>query len=173
MIIDDPRSNFIFVYHPFVMLGRKYTVYQGRELTNGEILKYWGKWLILGEKTWLDELAKKLDPYVEKKRIPCIKYDRKPSVNLGVEECVFMVYCDKRERGEVWSILAQFGAKLKAWVTEKETMEMWLPGSPLLEQWLKTTDFNEASKEVIRRDARKRIIYIFDHPDEIFVGWEQ
>lgn len=173
MIVDDPGSHFIFVYHPFIMMGKKYTVYQGRELTNGEILNYWGKWLILGEKTWLDELAEKLDPYVEQKKIPCIKYDRRPSVNLGIEECVFMVYCDKREREDVWKILAKYGAKLKAWVTEKETMEMWLPGAPLLEQWLGTTDLDEHTREMIRLDAEKRIMNIFDHPDEIFSGWEQ
>ena len=173
MIVDDPNSHFVFIYHPFIMLGRKYTVYQGQELTNGEILKYWGKWLILGEKSWLDELAKKLDPYVEDKKIPCIKYDRNPSMNLGVEECVFMVYCDKRERDGVWSILATHGAKLKAWVTEKETMEMWLPGAPLLERWLETSTFDENTKEAIRQDASRRINHVFDHPDQIFTGWEQ
>ena len=70
MIIDDPRSKFIFLYHPLVLMGRSYTVYQGKEMTNGEVLEYWGKWLVLGEKHWLDELAEKLDPYVERKEIP-------------------------------------------------------------------------------------------------------
>ena len=50
-----------------------------------------GKWIILGKKEQLDDLATKLDPYVEAKKIPCIKYDRNPSANLGVNECVFMV----------------------------------------------------------------------------------
>ncbi|MCP4753495.1 MAG: hypothetical protein GY866_21605 [Proteobacteria bacterium] len=173
MIIDDPRSHFVFVYHPFVLMGRKYTVYNGRELTNGEILKYWGKWLVLGDKTFLDELAKKLDPYVEEKKIPCIKYDRRPSVNLGVEECVFMVYCDKRGRDEVWNILEHFGIKLKAWVTERETMELWMPGGPLLEQWIVNNGFDEATAEAARQDAGARFATIFDNPDEIFTSWEQ
>jgi len=173
MIIDDPGSHFIFIYHPLVLMGRKYTLYKGRELTNGEVLQYWGKWLVLGKKAWLDELAKKLDPYVEEKKIPCIKYDRKPSRNLGIEECVFMVYCDRRERDEVWQILSQFGVKLKAWVTEKETMEMWMPEKPLLERWLQSQDFDEITKNAIREDARARTTYIYEHPDEIFSGWEQ
>ena len=173
MIIDDPDSKFIFIYHPFVLMGRKYTVYQGHELTNGEIIKYWGKWIVMGEKSWLDELAQKLDPYVEDKKIPCIKYDRQPPANLGVNECVFMVYCDLRERDTVWEILKSHGVKLKAWVTEKETMEMWMPGKPLLERWMDSRNFDDANKELIRKDAQTRISHIFENPDEIFNGWEQ
>ena len=154
-------------------MGKLYTVYQGRQLTNAEILKYWGKWIILGNKTWLDELAIKLDPYVEDKKIPCIKYDRKPSTNIGVDECVFMVYCDRRERDKVWEILKQFGVKLKAWVTEKETMEMWMPGQPLLERWMESKRYDDATKDLIRKDAKERMSKIFDNPDAVFTGWEQ
>ena len=142
-------------------------------MTNGEILQYWGKWIVLGEKARLDELAEKLDPYVEEKKIPCIKYDRHPSANLGIKECVFMVYCDKRARDEVWEILSRFGVKLKAWVTERETMEMWLPGNRLFERWLESQDVDEAMKESMREDAGSKITYIFEHPNEIFTGWEQ
>ncbi len=173
MIIDDPSSHFIFIYHPFVLMGKKYTVYQGRELTNGEVLKYWGKWIVLGNKDWLDDLAKKLDPYVEEKKIPCIKYDRNPSSNLGTTECVFMVYCDRRDRDNVWRILSRMGVKLKAWVTEKETMEMWMPGKPLMERWMKSQGFDEPTRDMIRKDAETRIGKIFDNPDMIFTGWEQ
>jgi hypothetical protein len=173
MIMDDPNSHFIFVYHPFVLMGRKYTVYQGRELTNGEILKFWGKWIVLGDKKSLDELAVKLDPYVEEKKIPCIKYDRIPSTSLGVKECVFMVYCDRRERERVWEILNRFGVKLKAWVTEKETMEMWMPGKPLLERWMTSKGYDKKTMGLIRKDAGERIKRVFDNPDDIFSGWEQ
>jgi hypothetical protein len=173
MIRDDPDSHFIFVYHPFVLMGRKYTVYEGKELTNAEVLEYWGKWLVLGERARLDELAEELDPYVEDKKIPCIKYDRVSSKNLGIEECVMMVYCDRRARDGIWEILKQFGVKIKAWVTEKQTMEMWLPGQPLMERWLASQDFDEATIEAIRQDARARIQYIHDHPDEVFTSWEQ
>ncbi len=173
MIVDDPNSHFIFVYHPFVLLGKRYTTYQGRDLTNKEVLEYWGKWIILGKKERLDELARKLDPYVEDKKIPCIKYDRKPSANLGIEECVFMVYCDRREREKVWDILKQYGVKLKAWVTEKETMALWMPGKPLLERWMESRGYDDATKDLIRKDAEKRMSRILDNPDEVFTGWEQ
>ena len=173
MIIDDPRSKFVFIYHPLVLMGRSYTVYQGKEMTNGDVLEYWGKWLVLGERPWLDELAEKLDPYVERKEIPVIKYDRLPPVNLGLEECVMMVYCDRRNRDEVWKILTQFGIKMKAWVTEKETMEMWLPGGMLLERWLASEGFDEATREAVREDAGKRIAHVLDHPEETYKTWEQ
>jgi hypothetical protein len=173
MIIDHPDSHFIFVYHPFVLMGKRYTVFQGRELTNAEILQYWGKWIVLGNRPFLDELAEKLDPYVEDKKIPCIKYDRSPSKNLGVTECVFMVYCDRRQRDEVWDILRKFGVKLKAWVTEKETMALWMPGKPLLERWMASKRFDESTRERIRKDAEDRLSRVFEHPDEVFTGWEQ
>ncbi len=173
MIIDNPGSRFIFLYHPLVLMGRSYMVYQGKEMTNGEVLEYWGKWLVLGDRQRLDDLAEKLDPYVESKAIPCIKYDRSPPRNLGVEECVMMVYCDRRNRDEVWKILARFGVKLKAWVTERETMEMWLPGGVLLERWMDSQGFDEATRDAVREDAGTRLTHIFDHPEEIFRGWEQ
>ncbi|MDY6935630.1 MAG: hypothetical protein SVZ03_15585 [Spirochaetota bacterium] len=173
MIIDDPDSHFIFVYHPKVYLGKKYTVYKGRELTNSEVLQYWGKWIILGDKSKLDEMAEKLDQYVEDGVIPCIKYDREPPANLDLKECVMMVYCDKRQSEEVWEILKDHGVEFKAWVTEKETMEMWMPGGQLLEFWINSQNFSEEIANAIREDARARLGYVFDHPDEIFSPWEQ
>jgi hypothetical protein len=173
MIIDDPESHFIFVYHPLVLMGRKYTVYQGRELTNREILQYWGKWIVLGDRKWLDELAEKLDPYVEERRIPCVKYDRKPSANLGISENVMMVYCDRRNREDVWNVLERFGVKIKAWVTEEDTMNMWLPGGILLERWLTARNFADHAKQAARQDARQRLSYLREHPDDVFSPWEQ
>ncbi|MDY6881441.1 MAG: hypothetical protein V2J25_11800 [Desulfatiglans sp.] len=173
MIVDHPQSHFIFLYHPKVFSGEKYTVYEGKELTNGEMLEYWGKWIVLGKREWLDHVARELNPSVEEEKIPCIKYDRAPSVNLGVEECVMMVYCDKRERDDVWRILRQHEVMLKAWVSERETMEMWMPGGRLLERWIRSRNLDRAQADIAREDARSRLCYIFDHPDEVFVPWEQ
>ncbi len=173
MIIDDPGSHFIFVYHPDALSGKKYTTFQGRELTNGEVLRFWGKWIVLGEKYWLDFLALKLNPFVEKGLIPCIKYDRDPPKNLGVAECVMMVYCDTRQRDDIWVLLKKYGVKMKAWVTEKETMELWGPGAPLLERWMESAGLTAAQKEDMRLDAKKRLNRIFENPDELFSPWEQ
>jgi hypothetical protein len=173
MIIDNPASHFIFIFHSLAPLGKKYTVRNQIEMTNGEVLQYWGKWIILGERAYLDEMARKLDPLVEQEKIPCVKYDRTPSVNLDLEECVMMVYGDRRDRDGIFQILRSFGVKLKAWITEKETMELWLPGGQLLERWLAGTDFDNVRKDIMREDARMRLTYIFDHPDEIFTPWMQ
>jgi len=84
-----------------------------------------------------------------------------------------MVYCDKRKSEEIWQILQQHGVKIKAWVSERETMEMWLPGGVLLEQWIKSMNFNEEQAQATREDAGRTMGYIFDHPDEIFTAWAQ
>ncbi|MBL0713330.1 MAG: hypothetical protein JJV98_06475 [Desulfosarcina sp.] len=173
MIQDNPESKFVFVFHPKLLNGKTYTIRNGKGMTNGEVLQYWGKWIVLGERSWLDKLAINLDLFVENEKIPVIKFDRTPSVNLGIEECVMMVYCDRRDRDDVWQILSRFGLRLKAWVTEKETMEMWLPGGRLLERWIKSKNFDEAAGKTARKDAQSRLGYIFEHPDEVFVPWEQ
>lgn len=173
MIIDDQESYFIFIYHPKIFSGKTYTVYQGKELTNSEVLQYWGKWIILGKREMLDDLAQKLNPYVEEEKIPCIKYDRDPPANLGLGECVMMVYCDKRQSEDVWQILKEHGIKLKAWVSERETMEMWMPGGPLLEMWIESMNFDEATIEAIREDAGMRLNTIIENPDDIFFPWPQ
>ena len=174
MIIDRQESHFIFVYNSDVINhGEKYTVYKGNPLTNGEVLEYWGKWLVLAKRDRLDELGKIFDEYVEAKVIPCIKYDRAPSGNLGLEECVMMLYCDKRQSEEVWKIVSEQGIKLKAWVSERETMEMWMPGGTLLEMWIQSQNFDESIADEVRDDAGARLGYLFDHPDEVFSPWEQ
>jgi hypothetical protein len=173
MIIDDPNSHFIFIFHPNIYSGEKYTVYNGREMTNAQVMEHWGKWLVLAPRERLDGLAQKLDRFVEARLIPCIKYDRNPSKNLGMEECVMMVYCDFRKRDQVWALLKKQGVRLKAWVTEKETMELWMPGSPLLERWMESMNFDAATKELVREDAGRRLKHILENPDEIFSPWEQ
>ncbi len=173
MIVDEPESHFIFVWHPAIYDGEPYTVFDGKPMTNAQVLKYWGKWLVLGDKPRLDVLAARLDPYVEARRIPCIKYDRAPSKNLGMDECVMMVYCDFRKRDEVWAILASHGVRLKAFVTERETMELWMPGGPLLERFMEEKGMDPATREAIRDDARKRLSTVFDNPDVEFSPWAQ
>ena len=169
MIIDKPESKFIFIFNRMTATyGSSYTIHNGRSLTNGEVLKSWGKCLILGTRPWLDDLAKKLDPYVEDEIIPCIKYDRVPSKNLGIEECVMMAYCHIEKREEIWRIFSKFGSDYKAWVSEKETMGLWEPGGPIMERWLNTTNFDETTKDKIRDNARQRFDYLENHPNDVF-----
>jgi len=50
---------------------------------------------------------------------------------------------------------------------------MWMSGGLLLERWLATTEYDEKTKEAVRKDAESSLSYIFDHPDEIFTSWQQ
>ncbi len=173
MIIDQPQSHFIFGYHSRIKQGYKYIAYKGKPLTNKEYLDYWGKWLVLGSKEMHDKLARRLDPYVEEGLISCFKYDRRPLKHLGMEECIMCVYCDERNSDSVWNILERQGIKLKAWVNDRDTIEMWLPGGRLLENWIKSENLSEKEAEKVRTDSRKRFSLILDHPDEPFAGWPQ
>ena len=173
MIVDQPGSHFIFGYHPEIYEGYKYIAYKGRPLTNKEYLDYWGKWLVFGSRQRHDELAIKLDPYVESGLIACFKYDRKALTNLGMEECVMCVFCDKRNRDEVWGILADQQVKLKAWIYDRETVSMWLPGGTLLENWISSEKLCDKKAERVRQDSRQRFSEILDYPDRPFAGWQQ
>ncbi|RJQ27217.1 MAG: hypothetical protein C4589_08745 [Peptococcaceae bacterium] len=174
MIVDQPQSHFIFIYHTNSVYGsRKYIAYKGKPLTNKEYLEHWGKWVFLGERRELDEMAEKLNYHVEKGTIPCIKYDRVPLTHLGLNECVMCVYCDEREREEVWQVLNSYGVELKAWFYEKETIQMWSPGGRLLESWIASQNLSVEEAEAVREDSRQRFQAIYDNEDEIFTGWEQ
>jgi hypothetical protein len=84
-----------------------------------------------------------------------------------------MIYCDKRASEDIWQILNQHGVKLKAWVSERETMEMWKPGGMLLERWIASNCSSEAEARAVRKDAYSKLGYVFDHPDELFKPWSQ
>lgn len=174
IIIDRPQSHFIFIFSTdSVRNDKKYIAYQGKPLTNKEYLEHWGKWVIMGSREELDELAKKLDPYVETGDIPCIKYDRTRLNQLGFQEHVMCVYCDNRNREEVWKILAGEGVKIKAWFYERETIEMWSPGGRLLENWIASHNLSPKEADEIREDARKKMTALFENENEIFTGLEQ
>jgi hypothetical protein len=174
VIVNKPESHFIFVFHSdCVYKGYNYINYQGKPLPNKEYLEHWGKYVFFGTGEEMDELAKKFDSYVEKKLIPCIKYDRVALENLGLSECVMCVYCDDRQKDEVWQILAGHGVEIKAWVYEKETMERWLPGGALLEKWIAAHDLSEKEAHAVREDARLKFEKMFADENAIFTGVEQ
>lgn len=176
MIVDRPQSHFIFLFSRDTLnsddLGA-YMVYQGKRLTNREYFEHWGKWVYLDERENLDELARKLDSYVESGEISCIKYDHAPLRTLGMDQCVLCVYCDDRRKGEVWEILSRFGIKGKAWVYEKEVMEMWMPGGALLEKWITAQGLTGERAEKIRENVRHAFSVKYGSPDDLATGWEQ
>lgn len=178
MIIDRPESWYIFVYntHDYESSDDPgaYIAYDGWRLTNREYLEHWGKWIFFGEKEELDEMARKLDPFVENGQIPCIKYDRAPQRWFDLEQCVMCVYCDDRQRDEVFQILSRFGVKEQAWVYDQEVIQKWMPGGLFLESWLKYHNVTEEEAEKIREDARKRFQrQFFERPDDVCFALSQ
>lgn len=96
-----------------------------------EYLRYHGKWLIFSkDRTRLDELARKLDPYVESGEISSVKYSREPNPMFGTS-LVMCVYCDDRDMKKVWRILSSLGIKQRIWKYDRQTFKDWLPGGRL------------------------------------------
>jgi hypothetical protein len=174
MIVDRPGSHFIFVVPwDHVYKHYNYINYRGKDLTNQEYLEHWGKWIIFGPKEQLSEIAKKIDPYVEEKKIPAAKYDREIIQEFELGECVMCVYCDERQREEVWEILSSLEIEDKMWVFEKETMERWMPGGRLLEKWISGRGLSPEQAEIVREDAREKFKKMFENPHAIFRGIDQ
>ena len=153
MIVDRAYHNWIYVipsdwYFPIA--------YKGKVLTREEYLEHWGKWIISGDREKLDELAAKLDPHVENREIQSIKYDRSPQEMFGLEECAMLVFCDDRERDAVWTLLSSLGVTLKAWVYERETIEMWMPGGLLIEKWIEAHGLEGKEAEEVREETKER-----------------
>lgn len=174
MIINKPGSHFIFILHSDCVNYRyNYINYNGKELTSKEYLEHWGKWVFTGSIEELEGLAKKIDSYVEKKIIPGAKYDQKIIPEFKIGECVMCIYCDVRQREEVWKALESLGVQDKAWVFERETMARWHPGGHLLETWIKNRGLNPEEAEKVRQDAKEKFRKMFEHDEAIFRGINQ
>lgn len=171
MIVDKPGSHFIFIVSKdHVYNGYNYIRYEEKPLTNKEYLKYWGKWVFFGNQETLGRLAKKMDPFVEEKVIPAAKYDREMIEAFELGECVMCVYCDFRQRDDVWEVLKSIGVADRMWVFEKETMERWLPGGHLLEKWIAGRDMSPEEADNVRADAKRTFEKMFADEDAEFKG---
>ena len=178
MIIDRPESWYVFIFSNEYFLTPSdpgsYIRYNEKRLTNKEYIKHWGKWVFFADKDEIAEMAIKLDPYVEKQSIPCIKYDRTPQKWADLDQCVMCVYCDDRQKDDIWKILNQFGVKVKGWSYEREVIEKWLPGGIHLERWIEQHDLPEKEAEKIRAESRQKYDEcFFDNPNNICMGWNQ
>ncbi len=153
MIVDKSYYNWIYVipsdwYFPIA--------YKDNILNREEYLEHWGKWIISDDRGNLDKLAAELDSYVEDRTIQSIKYDRSPQEIFDLDDCAMLVFCDDRERDEVWLILSTFGVATKAWVYERETVEMWMPGGLLIEKWIEAHGLEDEEAEEVREETKKR-----------------
>jgi len=174
MLIDREGSHFIFVFHSdCVYRNYNYINYEGKALTNREYLEHWGKYVFSASREELADFAKELDPYVEEKLIPGIKYDRGPIERLGMTECVMCVYCDDRQKDEVWRILKNHNVEIRAWVYDRDTVARWMPGGVNLEKWIAGHGLNEDQAREVRENARLKFEKMFADLDAIFRGVEQ
>ena len=148
------KSFFYWIY--VIPKNWKFPIaYKGKLLSKEEYHEHWGKWVILDSKEKLDKLAEKLNQYVENRTIQGIKYSKSPEDVFGLDECVMCVFCDERERDEVWEILAKAGVKIKAWVYDREVFDMWSPGGALIEKWLESHGIKGEEADKIRQKTKK------------------
>lgn len=174
MIVDRPESHFIFVVPlDHVEYRYNYITLRGEPLTNKQYLEHWGKWLVFGLREEVEELAKKLDPYVEEKKVPAAKYDRKLITEFQLNRCVMCIYCHDETKDEVWEILASLDVKDKAWMYERETLEKWMPGGVNLEKWIQGRGLDQEQAERVRADARAKFRKMFADENAIFTGVQQ
>ena len=178
MIIDKPDLQYIYIFSKKCFDSpsdpASYLTYQDRRLTNKEYLEHWGKWVFLAEREQLDELARKFDPYVEVGTLPCIKYDHAPQQWAGKEQCGMCVYCDDRQREEVWQLISSFGVSEKRWVYERDLIEKWLPGGEHLERWITVHGLTDEEAEKLREEAHHKYqAAFFERPNDICLGWAQ
>lgn len=144
MIMDKPGLYWVYVLPSntnFPLACR------GIPSSKEEYLEHFGKWVIMGEKEELDKLARKLEPYMESRAIYSIKYTREPEHMFGLDSCVMCVFCDDREKEDIWEILAGVGVTLKAFVYDRQVIEMWQPGGLLMEKWIESFNIDPQSKE--------------------------
>ena len=176
MIQDDPRVHFICIFSKETLEGddpAAYIRYKGKRLTNKEYLEHWGKLVALGTSQQMQELALKLDPYVEQGIIPCCKYDRAPLKEFGMTECVMCVFCDDRQKDEIWQILADLGLKMRAFFYEREIIDKWRPGGLFLERWIAARGLTGPAAELVREDAALRMEQRYGDEDALCPAWDQ
>jgi len=151
MIVD--KSFFYWRY--VIPKNWKFPIaYKGKILSKEEYREHWGKWVIMGTREELDDYALKLDSYVEDRTIHGIKYTKESEAIFGFQECVMCVFCDDREKEDVWKVLSGAGVKIKAWVYDREVFEMWSPGGKLIEQWLASHNIKGVEAEKIRLQTK-------------------
>ncbi|MDY7034527.1 MAG: hypothetical protein SVY10_21830 [Thermodesulfobacteriota bacterium] len=173
MIIE--KLNFLWVY---VTNSNPDIPYKGKwdfPKTKEEYFEHWGKWVIFGEKEYLDELACQLDPYVEDRHICNIKYLREALVWTGFDQPAMCVYCDDREKEDIWQILSGVGLTDKLWIYERETIAAWLPGGELIEKMITyyklSPEKSERVRERIRQDSEGWLYHLYGEGDKDKDTW--
>ena len=102
-----------------------------------ELLEHNGKWVILGNKPYLMDLAFRIDRYVEDGKIDAAKLSKKdPAIDPlpHVKEYAMCVYSDDRKRDEVASYLHKLGVTHFEWKYDRQSLEDWTEGGILAQE---------------------------------------
>lgn len=122
MIIDDPRL-------PWIWVRRRSELdrFDGVSLSEWiDFTEHGGAWVIMAPREQLDQLAIKLDPYIERNEIPDVKYAKRSGAYGPLP--AMKVFCYESDKERVWNILVNLGITQKRWLTEKETLMGFAPG---------------------------------------------
>ena len=115
---------------------------RGRELfqyaSEAEYWEHCGKYVVTGDKTYIMDLAFRVDPYVESGRIDSAKFTKKdPNTDPlpHVPEFAMCVYSDDRRKGETAEILVrELGVHEFTWKYNRETLTDWSEGGQLAQK---------------------------------------
>ena len=153
MIISDPNYQWSYIQpsNPLLPYQGEYDFPKSRE----ESLGHWGKWAIIDERDFLDELSIELDSYVEERYICNVKYLRRPPAWLEFDQPFMCVFCDDREKKAIWKILAKLGVTQKLWVYERETTALWSPGGEFFEKMVAHRKLNPEEREKVAEKFQK------------------
>ena len=111
-------------------------IYYADDLTEDVFMEHWGKYLIYGPASRLEDLAKPLGMLVFAGFIDQIKYNQASSM-VGKPDCLMCVYCDDRDQERVREILTTIGIQSAPWKYESQTHNDWKPGGRLQRLWEK------------------------------------
>ena len=173
MILSGPYLQWIYIQpsNPLLPYRGQYTFPKTKE----ECLEHWGKWAVFGDRDYLDNLARQLDSYVEKRRIYNIKYLRQPPAWLGFDQVFMCIYCDDRENEVKWQILAKFGVTQKLWAYERETTALWMPGGLFFEIMIAHRKLSQEESEDVGEKFQKwneeYLSNIFEKNEKDFSVW--
>lgn len=78
---------------------------------------HWGKFVVLGDQSDIEELAQEVNWFVESGRVPRAKYGPIPDGKYAL-----LLYCDDRDKDDVEEVLAELGVEKYFWKYERETL---------------------------------------------------
>lgn len=102
--------------------------------------EYWehnGKWVVVGDKAYITDLAFHVDPYVEAGKIDAAKFTKKdPATDPlpHIPAWAMCIYSDDRKRDETAEYLRELGVEKFDWKYDRESVADWSEGGTLAQK---------------------------------------